>query len=220
MSLPANFFAKRKGWTCYIFFSKIGGMNYQIKWLLFGLLLFIQHLHASPKYINKNGQFNLELGEKVKKTVKEYDANFEVYKFDDFMPTVKKSLKPDSKQNFVSVIGDMNGDKVLDVILSGYNKKNDILIAVVSSEKEYKVIEISKGAKTSLKENWMVTISGKKEYGLSDFISYEKPRKVKSPYEKDELDLKNDAFSLNFWEKSSTIYYFKNGKFEPYTTSD
>lgn len=185
------------------------------------MLLPILLASSQLSYKNKD-TYELQTPVSVHKALKKYDPHFNPWLYKNFMPIVRSDVKLSEKSNLASVIGDFNGDKLQDVVILGSSKKNDALVAVLSKGQSYRVMEIQKyPIKTDPKKEWMtVPPKGEKEYGYWTFLSHVKPGSKKSSYEKKVLNLKNDAFSVNYWGKALILYYWNGKKFIEYTLAD
>lgn len=172
-----------------------------------------------PKIKVLSGKYAFEPGAEVSAALKKYDSTFKIWKDEDFSNEVKKFYKPSKNQMLAGVVADFNGDKIQDAVLMGRTSTHSVLLAALSQGKKYLVSEINKGELIDPKKQWVVGADGKR-YGLETFLTHAKAGKIKSPYEEQSLDLKTDAFEEVFFEKAAVLYFFKNGKFEQYTTAD
>lgn len=174
---------------------------------------------ASPKITKDEGNFHLDMGKPVQDAIKKYDPYFEAWHETDFIPAVRQAYKPTANQTLAGIVGDFNNDKITDVALIGRNRTNNLLLAAVSENGGYKVVEIDRAPLTDPRKEWIEGPKGK-EPGLWVFLRHQKPGLVSSHFEAKSLQLKADAFTEDYFEKAAVLYYLKDGKFERYTTGD
>ena len=174
---------------------------------------------AEPKIVKDEGNFHLDIGKPVQEALKKFDPYFEAWNETDFIPAVRQSYKATANQTLAGIVGDFNNDKIKDVALIGRNRTNNLLLAAVSEGEGYKVVEIDRSPLIDPRKEWIEGPKGK-EPGLWVFLRHQKPGYVSSHYENGSLQLKADAFTEDYFEKAAVLYYFKDGKFERYTTGD
>ena len=173
-----------------------------------------------PKINKHDGGFYLDIGKTVQDAVKRFDPFFEVWTENDFLPAIRESYKPSAAQTMAGIVGDFNGDKIKDVVLSGRNNKNNLLIAALSQPGgNFKVIEIERRPLTDPRRQWLEGPKGQ-THGLWTFLSYNKPGIVTSHFEKQPLKINTDAFQEIYYEGGAVLYYFRDNRFQKYTTND
>ena len=120
--------------------------------------------------INKD-QGTIVLPQKMKKAIEAFNPDFEMWKFEDYTPQVVNDdhQKDNPKKLPFALIVDANKDNIPDVILDGHDKKQALLIGVISENDEYRVLLIDKRKLYNPKtiENMF---EGKKEYGLVYYL--------------------------------------------------
>lgn len=173
-----------------------------------------------PEIQKINGKYVVYLPTVMKNVLYSYDSTFKPWEQDDYLPSLINFYNFTTTQAPFAVIGDFNGDTALDVILQGHTAKNSILLAIFPILKGYNIIEIEKSGLVNPKEVWYGIGDNKKEYGLWAYLSLISPGKIESPYEKKSLKLKTHAFQIEYFEKAAVLYYYKDGKFREYITSD
>ncbi len=78
--------------------------------------------------------------------IRGYDPDFEVWTQDDYAPGIVRAYNFSLRSTPAAIIGDFNGDGVLDAYLTGHDKTNVINIAVLSSSSAtYTVAEMGRG---------------------------------------------------------------------------
>lgn len=155
------------------------------------------------------------LPEKMHEALDRYDANFEVWDIEDYLPTVAEWYKFTTKQALSKVVGDFNWDRKQDVVLQGHNDQHDLLICILSEGDGYRILEIKKELLSDPK-----TERYDDDYGLWTYLAYIPKQTIKSPYEPAELRLEGDAFEWVYFGKAAVLYYYKDGQFHTYQTGD
>jgi len=176
--------------------------------------LFSTTAGTGPSISTIGNEHVLNLGKAEWEAIKTYCPGFQLHKQGHYMPEVVNSYHFSERQTLFAVIGDFNGDGKKDVVLQGYDKTSDLLIAVVSSAKGPRVIEIKKWTAIDMMKNAVIGLQ------REDYLTFVPKGKINSPIEKEPLRLSADAFQLVYFEKAGTVYYLSGGKFEQYTTGD
>jgi hypothetical protein len=142
--------------------------------------------------------------------LRKFDPEFTIWTLADY-DSLLLSWYPYSDKNLPFVaLGDFNGDSVQDAILHGHNRSADIILCILSANKSFKV---------SIIEKWEVSDWSQSDH-FSIYITKISPGLINSGFENEPLQIATDAFEISYFEKASTLYYYKNGKFLQYTTSD
>jgi hypothetical protein len=126
------------------------------------------------------------------------------------MPSCAEQLyRITGRQAPFAVVGDFNGDRILDVVVDGDNAKGGRRIALLSRGREFVPSELG----ASLPR---VSSDGPFDY----WLLLVRPGKHDSGYEDAPLILKTDAFLDVYNEKGASIHYFRDGDWHVYTVSD
>lgn len=158
----------------------------------------------------------------MSEALKKYNPNFKIRRTDEFIHVVQKICKFAKKAPY-AVFGDFNGDKKKDVVIMGYNETSNLLISIVSTKNAYETVEISKDELKNYKEEWLEINPGEKEYGIWWFLTLVPAGKIikaRPEWNRPEMNLVADGFEIEAFEKASTLYVYKDGKFVSYTMSD
>ena len=186
--------------------------------LIFFVSLTASSFAASNQFpVIKKDQGIIVLPPKIKKAIEAYTPDFEMWKLEDYTPTI---LNEDHQKNNrrklpFALIVDANKDNIPDVILDGHDDKKALLIGVISKDDEYRVLIIEKKKLVNPRtiENMF---EGKKEYGLSYFLWTLETRK--------EMQEKNEVFMIGYPQQTTAdgellndggfaIYSYFNNKF-------
>lgn len=163
--------------------------------------------------------YSIHLSTYIQKLICNLIPQFEIYKPKDLEPLIIKLYEFKTfmpwrsfmtYQTPTAVIGDFNGDNKPDLVVSGRNQKEKIVIALISEKENYRILEVWK---SPLFEN---------ENRIFYYLTLITPTKISEnkKFNRPEINLKTDAFAINFFEKSSSIYIYNGDKFIFYQLSD
>ena len=184
----------------------------------------------APRIDLSGSEATLVLPPAMKAALDSLDPTFSPRRLVDYPPWAlstcdedRRNCKPFGKVNPreapFAVIGDFNGDKVLDVAVDGDSTRVVIMSAgsaftaqVVDSIGPIppSILELRRRARTE-EEGYL---------GVDSGLSLTRPGVVRSSFEPGPLTLKTDAIHIHYYEKASEIMYFRNGKWLRYSTSD
>ncbi|MDQ7825208.1 MAG: hypothetical protein RDV48_20570 [Candidatus Eremiobacteraeota bacterium] len=172
-------------------------------------------------------EYRLSLPSAMEGALRRYDRHFTAWRPGDYTPRAVKYYKFSPRQALFAVIGDFNGDKRLDVVLDGHNRKMDLTLCIISEGAGYGVREVSRTTvlsdpktKVGYSESATQDEPEYKEYGLSRFLRYNPPCEVVPFEEKKAVKIANDAFTEVYFTKAAFLYYYKDGKFHSICTGD
>lgn len=172
------------------------------------------------KQINEKPRISyiVELPSQMKTALKRYSSEFEIWKQEDFDPFLIRTYNFTPYQSPSTVIGDFNNDKMADTILMGHDKTYMMTIVLLSKGNKYGIFEISKRLLIDPASSEHKRAAG----SIIEFLVYVPPGRIaaRPEYDRPELNLKSDAFEIGYFEKSSSIWFYKDGKFVSYTMSD
>lgn len=165
-----------------------------------------------------NGKYTLNLPESMKFALKNFNPGFEQWRTEDYTSVVLKDVKEDGNTNRApfALIVDANQDNIPDVIIDGHDKKNSLLICLISDREDFKVISIEENA-FCIPSDIINFNDGKKEIGLNYFLW---PAEPEAPSDSSGFYI----FTLGFPQQTNgdgellndggiIDYYFENGSF-------
>jgi len=171
----------------------------------------------------KKDQGIIVLPQKMKKAIKNFNPDFEMWKLEDYSPTILNDdhQKDNPRKLPFALIVDANKDNIPDVILDGHDKEKALLIGVISENDEYRVLIIDKRKLYNPRtiEN---IFEGKKEYGLVYYLWILEHRK--------QAKEKNAVFMVAYPQQTTADgalvtegyileYRYSNGKFQIWDTA-
>ena len=134
----------------------------------------------------------------------------------DYDPDLQKYATASEGSALFAAIGDFNGDGRADVAVDGHDATHGYLLVLLTEPASIRVFTIRKSPLGSIDQRT----------GRIDFLVLV-PRGViqadtleDGEYEKVSVPLEHDAFDLAWFEKASTLYYWRKGRFVNWITSD
>jgi hypothetical protein len=180
-----------------------------------------QDTGEEPYFSVVGSEHVLYLGAVQKEAIRAYNPDFQIRKEADYISAAVKDYPFSDHQTPFAIIGDFNGDGKKDVVLQGHDKTNDLLVAVLSSNQDPQIIEIRRSDLTDPASNWIVVGRDDTEYGLWIYLTFVPNGNVYSysSLEERTLQVSNDAFELDYYEKAAEVYYLKGDKFQTFATA-
>jgi len=143
------------------------------------------------------------------------DSTFQPYREVDYLPLIRDRYRPRRDETLYAVIGDFNGDGVPDLVVDGQGRDSSYLVALVSRRGGYQAHVLRRAERQDPQ-----AIRYDEEHGLWVYLSRQGPGRIESAFEARPLDLRTDAFQINYFEKGAVLYYWRGGDFEEYVTGD
>jgi hypothetical protein len=202
-------------------------MSYLHRRMLLAALIFLFGLpHGLSVYAGEEptirmtgNEFVLNLTKEQRLAIRARNPDFHIRDQADYLPSVLKQYPFSNRQLPFAVIGDFDGDRILDVVLQGRDKTSELLIAVLSSGGIPVVMEILRSRLVDPKTEFY-GMGDRTEYGLWTYLTFVPKGMVESPFAKQPLKLTTDAFQVNYFEKASVLYYLNGHTFLKYITGD
>ncbi|TMB24260.1 MAG: hypothetical protein E6J59_00585 [Deltaproteobacteria bacterium] len=160
----------------------------------------------------------------MKKALDRFNPKFTVWRERDYCSWYAKECT--TRQTPFAVIGDFNGDGVLDVALHGHDEHRGLIVTVLSKDGKFVVVPIDKGGVTDPREDGEWEENKKVCEGLTFYL-----RLLKGPVQfpayvyNDELppseqvgplDLRTDGVMLGISDKGGVLYYWDGRVFRTY----
>jgi hypothetical protein len=171
-----------------------------------------------PVISYSNGSYTLNLPQKMKSALQKFNPDFKEWKTEDYSSSVVEDVKQDGNPHRgpFSLIVDANKDNIPDVIIDGHDKKNSLLLCIISNDQDFDIVIIEKNELCDPSE--IISFNeGKRESGLNYFLW---------PSEAEDLPDSSAAFifSLGFPQQTNgdgellndggiIDYYYENGTF-------
>ncbi len=177
----------------------------------------------------------LVLPETMTLALQRFDPEFHPRQLRDYPPLLwRQPCRPvpdctrllyrlDVRQAPFAVVGDFNGDGILDVVMDGDNRTTGRRLVLLSDPSGVRVMEIGQMMRippsVEASRDNPAAVRGPDD-GVSSGLSRVPPGTYKSVYEANPLVLKTEAFLVSFYGKAAAIEYFADGGWRSYTTSD
>ena len=190
---------------------------------------------TSPHTEARSGEPVLVLTAPMDAALRAFDPEFSVRRLSDYPPYMWRPgctwspecarglyrLKP--REAPFAVVGDFNGDGILDAVIDGDNRESGRRLVVLSNRHAFSVSEVDSSGRISNDIESSRSNKGATrdwEDGIDVGLSWAKPDTYRTPYEPQALVLRTDGFIVSYFEKASVLYYLRNGKWNKFTLSD
>ena len=189
-----------------------------------------------PRLEARSGGPVLVLTTAMEAALKSFDPEFSIHHLADYPPYMWRrgcTWSPECGRNIYrlnpreapfAVVGDFNGDGILDVVMDGANRTTMRRIVLLSIGQTFSASEVDVlgpvsrtnldfyRSKQGADRDW--------EDGIDVGLSLAKPATYRSPYEPQPLVLTTDGFIVSYFEKASGLRYLRNGTWHKFTLTD
>ncbi|HEY6952398.1 MAG TPA: hypothetical protein VI758_08310, partial [Bacteroidota bacterium] len=156
---------------------------------------------ADAPYIRKRGDNAvLYLPEAMQAAIERFDPDFRTWKMSNYTPELRSWYDYSEFNLPFAVVGDFNGDSIKDVVLHGHTRKAEVFLCVLSADSGFRTLPVEMYEQSGLSDSTI----------FETFLTLEEPRDIKTGYEEYTLHLTTDAFSICYFEKAGSLYYYKN----------
>jgi hypothetical protein len=128
-----------------------------------------------------------------------------------------------ARQAPFAVVGDFNGDRILDVVIDGDNRARGRRVVLLSERQSFVASDVDGMTRIADRiEASRSTYAASRDWydGVQSSLSSADPRTYRSPHEARPLDLTTDGFIVSYFEKSAVLYYLGRGTWQQYVLSD
>ncbi len=173
------------------------------------------------RVVERGTQHIVQLSQPARDAITRYDATFQVWRDEDYLPIIRESYEYGEHQAPFAIIADFNADGALDVVLDGRTSTSPIVLALLSRRGTYDPVVVSAGlGSLRAHEQWYET-GGGRQFGRWVFLRRRVgPGRVRSPFTAQEIVLRGDAFEIAWWEKAATLFYYEDRSFKEMLIAD
>ena len=162
---------------------------------------------------------SVELNDKLRSVIEEFNPSFRLYNFDDYAPKVRSYYKDAKNILPMAVEGDFNGDRKLDIALMGYVKdeKPETHILMILDYKESPSLHVVRSA-GYYDPNTVVKLPANEDGDLEEQngLIFYLSRLSSDHLEFPEGKVSSDALQLEIWGSSTTsAHVFRGDRVQP-----
>lgn len=142
-----------------------------------------------------------------------YSPGFTPWALSDYSEEVVSFQRENPQESLFGVAGDFNGDGVQDVGLEGYDQQHELSFVILSEGGGFRIVELDPRRPLYYRP---------KRLKRPILLLREPPGIVQGPgsIEPEPLQLATDAIHWVYDGQASVIYYWRDGRFQAYTTGD
>jgi hypothetical protein len=166
-------------------------------------------LAAQAPMIRRVGQdHRLTLPPATQTALEHAAPGFTPWTLDDYHQDIRQGYTFTMRQAPWAVIGDFNGDGTADVVIDGYTSTEELRVVVLSQSGGPRVLTL---------------VSGPRQHTLqsrAEVLQFVAPGVVGTNFTDATKLIFTDAFNVYYWEKAGVMYYWEDGHFHEFATSD
>jgi hypothetical protein len=172
-----------------------------------------------PRIIVIGMESRLDLPAAIWDAIRQVDSTFVPYTEADFLPFMRHQLPTDSSTLY-AVLGDVNADQHLDLMVYGQGRRDARLLGVVSSGNGYRAYELVRSPAVDPRRQAYHMGPEHYEYGLARSLVRFPPGRIVTAMVPDTLDLRTPAAQLRLAEVGGVLYYWHQGAFRSFDLGD
>jgi hypothetical protein len=135
---------------------------------------------------------------------------FEAFRRRDYSRDIRQYLRLNELTiPLFAVVGDLNGDGRKDAVVHGVRDSGVVIVAVLNNRSGARAVEIRRHRDFDPQNR-----------RLGTYLVHQPPETIRSEWEEQPLQLRNDAFVIVYFEKAAMLHYYRDGKFLEYVTAD
>jgi hypothetical protein len=158
----------------------------------------------------------LVLTDEMERALRAAVPNFRHTPLSEYIAEIRQAAPPTDTTAPFAAIGDFNGDKRQDVVVHGRDSTRGFVLMLVTEADSVRVITVGE----------RLLVPGESGAPQDGFVSLVRQGVVEADTTADEeysrvpVRLEHDAFELVAWEKAAIFYYWRDGRFVKWITSD
>ncbi len=162
--------------------------------------------------------FTLRLPSTFRQAIHQAVPGFQSWTLADYEGDIRKFYSFTMRQAPWAVIGDFDGDGWCDLVIDGHDGSKDYRLVVWGGERLRVQLLPTSEARRQEKAR---RIAGKGAGGgRESVLEYYGPGHIETNFNDSSKELFTDAFNDYDWERGGALYFWKDGRFEQFITSD
>jgi hypothetical protein len=133
---------------------------------------------------------------------------FVTWQLPDYTPDIRTGYTVTVRQTPWAVVGDFDADGNQDLVVEGHTAERALRLCILARGREFEVLTLDSVAYHA----------GPR--AIDHALLFVAPGRLGTNFSDDTVTIFADGFEVYFWEKAGSAYYWKNGHFEEFATSD
>jgi hypothetical protein len=169
---------------------------------------------AESPWIDIDGEPRIVVPQAYAAALSSYDPEFRPWNMRPYPEWILDvdPLVPTARQAPFAVIGDLNGDGRLDLVIDGRGAGYIARVVLMTEGSEVRVLEHARRALPAQEAVY--------KGGFGEAIRLVEPGTYESYFDQPTLELERDAFEWLFLEKAAVIVYWREGEFREWISAD